>query len=93
MGAQIPRVLLVPGLGQMPHCKMDAEPGNQAVHRIATLECELLERCRLKNQTEARLAVFDYIEGWYNPHRRHSAIGYDSPTNYEKRPCLSMSTV
>jgi putative transposase len=29
--------------------------------------------------------IFDFIEGWYNPHRRHSAIGYLSPTTYERR--------
>lgn len=51
----------------------------------ATLECELLVRHRFKNQREASLAVFDFIEGWYNPHRRHSAIGYFSPNNYERR--------
>ena len=51
----------------------------------ATLECELLVHHRFKNQREASLAVFDFIEGWYNPHRRHSAIGYLSPNNYERR--------
>jgi putative transposase len=30
-------------------------------------------------------AVFDFIEGWYNPHRRHSALGYLSPNNFERR--------
>ena len=51
---------------------------------FATLECELLDRHRFKNQVEARLAVFDFIEGWYNPHRRHSALAYESPINYER---------
>ena len=51
---------------------------------FATLECELLERCRFKTQVEARMAVFDFIEGWYNPRRRHSALGYLSPINYER---------
>jgi putative transposase len=50
---------------------------------FATLECELLERRRFKTQVEARMAVFDFIEGWYNPHRRHSALGYLSPIAYE----------
>jgi putative transposase len=31
------------------------------------------------------MAVFEFIEGWYNPHRRHSALGYLSPLEYEKR--------
>ena len=50
----------------------------------ATLECELIERKRFRNQAEAKMAVFDFIEAWYNPHRRHSALGQKSPLNYEK---------
>ena len=52
---------------------------------FATLECELLDRRRFATQVEARLAVFEYIEGWYNPHRRHSALDYESPISYEKK--------
>ncbi len=50
---------------------------------FATLECELLDRCRFQTQVEARMAIFDFIEGWYNPHRRHSALDYRSPIDYE----------
>ena len=51
---------------------------------FATLECELLDQHRFRSQAEARMAVFEFIEGWYNPCRRHSAIGYLSPINYER---------
>ena len=51
---------------------------------FASLECELIDRESWKTRTEAGLAVFDYIEGWYNPHRRHSALGYLSPAAYEQ---------
>ena len=51
---------------------------------FATLECELLERRSFRTQAEARMAIFDYIEGFYNPHRRHSALGYQSPVDYER---------
>jgi putative transposase len=51
---------------------------------FATLECELLDRHRFRTHAEARLAVFEYLEGWYNPHRRHSALDYRSPVNYER---------
>ena len=51
---------------------------------FATLECELLNRQSFKTQAEARMAVFDFIEGWYNPHRRHSALDYRSPIDYER---------
>jgi hypothetical protein len=52
---------------------------------FATLECELLDRCRFKTQAEARHATFAFIEGFYNPRRRHSSIGYLSPIDYERR--------
>jgi putative transposase len=56
---------------------------------FATLECELLDRQRFETQAAARLAVFEYIEGWYNPHRRHSALDYHSPINYERSQSLN----
>jgi putative transposase len=52
---------------------------------FATLECELLDRQRFRTQDEARRAVFDFIEGWYNLHRRHSSLGYLSPAEFEQR--------
>jgi putative transposase len=55
---------------------------------FATLECELLDRVRFKTQVDARLAVVEFIEGWYNPHRRHSALDYLSPINYERSHVL-----
>ena len=51
----------------------------------ATLECEFLDRNNFKDQRSAALAVFDFIEGWYNPHRRHSSIGFVSPAAFERR--------
>jgi putative transposase len=43
---------------------------------FATLECELLDRRKFKTKAEARMAIFQFIEGWYNPGRRHSALGH-----------------
>jgi putative transposase len=51
---------------------------------FATLECELLAKRRFQNQAQARMAEFEFIEGWYNPFRRHSAFGYRSPVAYEQ---------
>lgn len=50
---------------------------------FATLECELLDRRRFVSQAEARMTCFAFIEGWYNPVRLHSALGYRSPMAYE----------
>jgi putative transposase len=52
---------------------------------FATLECELLDRLTLHTPAEARVAVFDFIEGWYNPARRHSSLDYESPLTFERR--------
>jgi putative transposase len=51
----------------------------------AILECELLVKHRFKTPREAALAVFDFIEGFYNPRRRHTSIGSISPAEYERR--------
>jgi hypothetical protein len=39
------------------------------------------------------MAVFEWIEGWYNPHRRHSSLGYRSPVNYERAHQRSIESV
>jgi putative transposase len=52
---------------------------------FATLECELLDRHTFRTHAEARTAIFDYIEGFYHPHRRHSALGYLSPAAFERQ--------
>ena len=51
---------------------------------FATLECELLDRSRFETPAAARLAIFDFIEGFYNTHRRHSRLGYLSPLAFER---------
>lgn len=62
----------------------DAYDNAMAESFFATLECELLARRRFASHAEARLAIFRYIEGWYNPHRRHSALGQRSPIRFER---------
>jgi putative transposase len=51
---------------------------------FATLETELLDRHSFHSRDEARLALFSYIEGFYNPRRRHSTLGYRSPDRFEE---------
>ena len=50
---------------------------------FATLECELIDRRCFRTATEARREVFRFIEGFYNTRRLHSALGYESPMDYE----------
>jgi putative transposase len=52
---------------------------------FATLECECLDQQRFKTQRGGRMAVFGFIEGFYNPLRRHSGLGNLSPVNYERK--------
>jgi hypothetical protein len=50
---------------------------------FATLEKDLLRRRSFATRQEARTAVFDYIEAFYNPVRLHSTLDYLSPVEYE----------
>ncbi len=63
----------------------DAYDNAMAESCFASLECELLDRRTFKTKIEARLAVFTWIEGWYNPRRRHSALGRIAPAEFERR--------
>ena len=50
----------------------------------STLERELLDDTVFINRAAARLVVFNYIESWFNPWRRHSSIEMLSPAQYER---------
>lgn len=63
----------------------DAYDNAMAESFFATLECELLDRRSWRSKAEARTALFTWIEGWYNPRRRHSALGQLSPINFERK--------
>ena len=62
----------------------DAYDNAMAESFFATLECELIARQTWETKTQARLAIFTWIETWYNPRRRHSGLGQMSPINFEK---------
>ncbi|NJL17980.1 MAG: transposase [Nitrospira sp.] len=52
---------------------------------FATLEHELLAQHDFHSHHEAARAIGEYIDGWYNPVRRHSTLGYVSPMQYERQ--------
>jgi putative transposase len=70
----------------------DAYDNAMAESFFATLECELIARRSWKTKTEARHAVFTWIESWYNPRRLHSALDYQSPINFERNWASSKSS-
>ena len=63
----------------------DAYDNAMAESFFATLECELIDRRSWPTKAQARLEIFSWIEGWYNPHRLHSGLGYLSPAEFERR--------
>ncbi len=69
-----------PSMGSVADCYDNA----MCESFFATLECELLDRVRFPTQADARIAIFDFIEGFYNPRRRHSGLGYLSPMEFER---------
>jgi len=79
-GSRCRKADILPSMGSVGDCFDNA----LCESFFATLECELLDRCTFQTIQAARRAVFEFIEGWYNPHRRHSALGYVSPIQYEK---------
>jgi putative transposase len=70
-----------PSMGSVGDCFDNA----MAESFFATLECELIDRYCFQTHAEARMAIFEFIEGWYNPHRRHKGLGQTSPINFERR--------
>ena len=71
---------VAPSMGSVGDCYDNA----MAESFFATLECELLDRTRFQDHHQAQREIFEYIEGWYNPHRRHQGLGYQSPIHFER---------
>lgn len=76
---------LVPSMGSVA----DAYDNAVAESFFATLKCELLYRRPWPRREDARRAIFEFIEAWYNRRRRHSTLGFVSPSEYERRYALA----
>jgi putative transposase len=79
-GKTIEAAGVLPSMGR----RGDAFDNALAESFFATLETELLDRHTFRTRDQARMAVFTYIEGFYNPRRRHSTLGYRSPDRFEE---------
>jgi putative transposase len=64
--------------------KGDAYDNAVAESFFASLKKDLVRRTAFRTRAEARTAIFDYVEAFYNPIRLHSTLGYLSPAEYEK---------
>ena len=71
---------LVPSMGRVGSAYDNA----LAQSFVATLKTELLYRSSWPTRQVARTAIFEYIEGFYNTRRRHSALGHLSPAEFEE---------
>jgi putative transposase len=85
-GERCARLGVRPSMGSVG----DAYDNAMAESFFASLECELLNRRSFQSKAEARLALFTYIEGWYNPRRRHSGLGRIAPAEFERRHAQSV---
>jgi putative transposase len=52
---------------------------------FGTMQLELLDKRTWQTRDELANAIFEWIEGWYNPRRRHTSIDGLSPVDYERR--------
>ena len=59
---------------------------------FGTMQRELLDRRIWTTRKELARAIFEWIEGWYNPRRRHSSIGYRSPVEHERLLAVAAGT-
>ena len=71
---------VAPSMGSVGDCYDNA----MAEGFFATLECEMLDHTRFHDRRQAQRAIFEFLEDWYNPHRRHQGLGYQSPIDFEK---------
>src|SRR5271169_3707343 len=75
-----------PGQGQMKPEQLEIA---RLKREVIKLKAERTARKTYRTRDEAKADVFDYIERFYNPKRRHSTIGYNSPAEFERQMKLA----
>jgi putative transposase len=78
-GQRLQEAGILPSMGSVGDCFDNAV----AESFFATLKVELLHRQVWPTRAAARLAIFEYVEVWYNRQRRHSTLAYATPAGYE----------
>jgi putative transposase len=79
-GSRLKEAGLLPSMGSVA----DAYDNSMAESFVSTLKRELIHRHSWPSRQMLRTAIFEYIEGFYNTRRRHSALGNLSPSKYEE---------
>ena len=79
-GSRLKEAGLLPSMGSVA----DAYDNSMAESFVSALKRELVHRYSWPNRQVARTAIFEYIEGFHNTGRRHSALGNSSPSKYEE---------
>ncbi len=79
-GSRLKEAGLLPSMGSVA----DAYDNSMAESFVSTIKRELIHRHSWPNRQRARTAIFEYVEGFYNTRRRHSALGHLSPSEYEE---------
>jgi len=79
-GSRLKEEGLLPSMGSVA----DVYDNSMAESFVSTLKRELIHRHSWPNRQTARMAIFEYVEAFYNIRRRHSALGHLSPSEYEE---------
>jgi putative transposase len=80
------------GVNPSMRSRGDSYDNAMAGRFFSTLKCQCLARHRFATDTDARLTIFQYIEGGYNPHCRPSALGQRSPLAFERANAASSTS-
>ena len=88
-GKQLEEVGIVPSKGRTGSALDNA----MAESSVWTLKAELVDRNRFPTREAAKVAIFEYVEGFYNRNRRHSSLGYASPSDYEEATMKEVAVV
>ena len=79
------KVLATAGLRQSMSARANPYDNAWTESFIGTLKHEMLQNGCFENASDARTELFEYIEGYYNTHRKHSSIGYLTPSQFETK--------